>query len=174
MNLEDLKPNPKNPRKITHNKLKALKKSLEEFGDLGGIVFNWRTGRLIGGHQRAAVFDKGKLILEESIPLNGDRSKGYILFGDHQFSFREVDWPEDKEMAANIAANKGAGDWDHNKLTEMLHDLDAMNFDLGLTMHSESEIESLFGLKEDKKRDKDSSGKRRQIVCPECDCQFEI
>lgn len=52
MKLEDLKGNPKNPRKVTEAKLAQLKRSLEEFGDLGGVVWNRRTKRLVSGHQR--------------------------------------------------------------------------------------------------------------------------
>jgi hypothetical protein len=52
MQVKDLKPAGYNPRKISKEKLAALKKSLEEFGDLSGIVYNSRTRTLIGGHQR--------------------------------------------------------------------------------------------------------------------------
>ena len=43
MKVKDLKPAAYNPRKISKEKLAALKKSLEEFGDLFGIVYNTRT-----------------------------------------------------------------------------------------------------------------------------------
>lgn len=169
MNIEDLKPNPKNPRKITDKKLKALKKSLEEFGDLGGIIYNKRTGQLIGGHQRVAAMRLGAISFT-------DENWGWIHNADQRFALRLVDWDEDKEKAANIAANKGAGDWDWPMLTEWFHELDSSNFDLGLTMFSESEIESALGLKEDKSKDseKSKSGKKRAVTCPECDCEFEI
>lgn len=175
MELSDLKPNPKNPRKITDKKLKALKKALEEFGDLGGIVFNKRTQRLVGGHMRVEAFksmNPRALLFTKDEKTNS--AHGFVEMNEELFAYREVDWPEEREMAANIAANKGAGEWDHDGLVEMLHDLDAANFDLGLTMHSESEIESLMGLKEAPKKDKDKSGKKREIACPECDCKFEI
>ncbi len=43
MQIKDLKPAAYNPRKITDAQLARLKKSLEEFGDLSGIVVNVRT-----------------------------------------------------------------------------------------------------------------------------------
>ena len=52
MKLTDLKSAGYNPRTITDEQLGWLKKSLEEFGDLSGIVFNRRTGNTVGGHQR--------------------------------------------------------------------------------------------------------------------------
>lgn len=66
MQVKDLKPAGYNPRKISKEKLAALKKSLEEFGDLSGIVFNIRTQTLIGGHQRTKNLDPSWPIVKES------------------------------------------------------------------------------------------------------------
>ena len=52
MKIDELKVNKKNPRKITAKQKEALKKSIEEFGDLGGLIFNKQTNSLVGGHQR--------------------------------------------------------------------------------------------------------------------------
>lgn len=133
MQLADLKPNPKNPRKVTDKKLKSLKKSIEEFGDLSGIIFNKRTGQLIGGHQRIACFREGKIV--------GD----FIELDNRiKLSYREVDWDEDKEKAANIAANKGAGEWDWDGLKDWFQELDSTGFDLDLTMFDEDERKDFF------------------------------
>ncbi len=59
MNIMDLKPAEYNPRTISDDQLERLKKSLEEFGDLSGIVFNRQTGNLVGGHQRLKVIPEG-------------------------------------------------------------------------------------------------------------------
>lgn len=40
-----------NPRKITKSALAELKKSLEEFGDISGVVHNLETGDVLGGNQ---------------------------------------------------------------------------------------------------------------------------
>ncbi|MFM7852284.1 MAG: ParB N-terminal domain-containing protein, partial [Flammeovirgaceae bacterium] len=58
MNISNLNPNPKNPRKISEEGLKALKTSLEKFGDLSGVVYNRTTKQLVGGHQRVKIFQK--------------------------------------------------------------------------------------------------------------------
>jgi len=52
MELTDIKSAGYNPRTITDEQLKMLNKSLQTFGDLSGIVYNRRTGNLVGGHQR--------------------------------------------------------------------------------------------------------------------------
>src|SRR4030042_464958 len=44
-----------NPRKISSDELRRLKKALLEMGDLSGIIKNVATGTLIGGHQRLKV-----------------------------------------------------------------------------------------------------------------------
>ncbi len=134
MKVSDLKPNAKNPRKVTDKKLKDLKKSMDEFGDLSGIVFNKRSGQLVGGHQRIQVLPKNAII-------DGNR----IVVPDiGDFSYREVDWDENKEKAANIAANKGAGEWDMDQLGDWFKELDSSGFDLDLTMFDESERAQFF------------------------------
>ena len=125
-----------------------LKKSLLALGDLSGIVYNRRTKQLVGGHQRKEVFQQGKITIERDFkePTEaGTVREGFIFFGGERFAFREVDWDLEKELAANIAANKGAGEWDYTLLQEHLTHLDHHNFDLELTMHDASEIDRLLG-----------------------------
>lgn len=138
MIVSDLKPNLKNPRKVTDKKLKALKKSMNEFGDLGGVVFNKRSGQLIGGHQRISLLKDGVITLGESGEF------GFIEKDGHSFALRVVDWGADKEKAANIAANKGAGEWDWDQLKDWFKELDDVDFDLDLTMFDEDERAELL------------------------------
>lgn len=97
--LEDLKPAPRNPRGIDELGLEGLTYSLKEFGDISGFTWNQRTGHMVTGHQRLRA-------LQEE---HGDQLKiraGAIVTPDGEaFRLRVVDWPEDKEMAANVAAN---------------------------------------------------------------------
>ncbi len=107
MQVKDLKPAGYNPRKITKAQLERLKKSLQEFGDLSGIVFNVRTQTLIGGHQRNKALDPSwPIIKEPQTDATGTVAAGYIETPHGRFVYREVDWPETKEKMANIAANK--------------------------------------------------------------------
>jgi len=52
MKVSDLKPNPRNPRRISDAALKRLEKSVERFGLVEPIVYNKRSGFIVGGHQR--------------------------------------------------------------------------------------------------------------------------
>ena len=99
--IADLKPDPLNPRKIEQEAADGLKYSLESFGDLSGIVFNDTTGHLVCGHQRVSQLTS----LYGELPIKGGEIK--CPNGD-VFRVRTVEWPREKELAANIAANNQA------------------------------------------------------------------
>lgn len=147
--LSQLNGNPKNPRRVSDKKLEMLKKALMEFGDLSGIVFNQKTGQLVGGHQRVKVFSPDSKInirkTYDKPTRTGTVAEGSVEIDGEEFSYREVNWTEAKEKAANIAANKGAGDWDFPQLTEWMSELDELGFDKELTMFDEDELERLWG-----------------------------
>lgn len=146
--VADLRPNADNPRSITDDKLKALKAALEEFGDLGAVVFNRKSGQLVGGHQRAKLFSKNSEIRItkrfDAPTRTGTVAEGYVILKGERFKYREVSWSLVKEKAANIAANKGAGEWDLPKLATWMQDLKESGFDLNLTMFDESERASML------------------------------
>lgn len=124
MKIIDLKPAAYNPRKITDAQLARLKKSLEEFGDLSGIVVNARTQTLIAGHQRIKNIDADcKITKKPHTDQTGTVALGYIDTPAGRFSYREVDWPESKEKQANIAANKHGGEFDDDLLKDLLADM---------------------------------------------------
>jgi hypothetical protein len=84
MKLKDLAPAPYNPRKISPEALAGLRKSIEEFGLVEPIVYNTKTQRVIGGHQRL------KVLMEM-----GEKETDVVM----------VDLDEKKEKALNIALN---------------------------------------------------------------------
>lgn len=179
MNVKDLRGNPKNPRTVTDEKLTFLKKSLAEFGDLSGIVFNRKTKFLIGGHQRKDVFPKdSKLVIEKkySKPTKvGTVAEGYIVANGERHSYREVEWDKVKEKAANIAANKGAGDWDQTLLGEWMKELEGFGFDLDLTMFNEDERLPFFAESNFEPGTEGDQGKldtKNPITCPHCGEDF--
>lgn len=97
-----------NPRKISDRAMKGLRASLERFGELGGIVYNKRTGRIVGGHQRV---------------------KALAAMGIEEAEVRVVDLPIAEEKAANLALNHPGigGEWDDALLAVVL---DEIKFDL--------------------------------------------
>lgn len=145
MKIKDLKPNEKNPRKISAEDKENLKRALHEFGDLGSIIYNRTSKRLVGGHQRASVIpDNSKIVIEQTHKTptrTGTVAEGHIVLDGERFNYREVEWDSKREAAAMIAANKHGGEWD----TDLLK----LNFaeipieDLALTGFDETELKDL-------------------------------
>lgn len=94
--LSDLKPAIYNPRTISEAAASGLRRSMDEFGDISGIVFNKRTGQLVAGHQRVSQLKAthGDLAVKDGAVVAPD---------GRQWPVRVVDWPRAKEVAANIA-----------------------------------------------------------------------
>lgn len=57
MKISELTPHPDNPRKISNREMKGLMKSLEHFGLVQPIVYNERSKRVVGGHQRLRAME---------------------------------------------------------------------------------------------------------------------
>lgn len=120
----ELTPNELNPRQISLERLERLKKSMEAYGDISGIVFNRRTRKSVGGHQRVKILG-GNCTIECKYFDNPDKQGtvgiGYILTAEGaKYSYREVDWPAPLEYAAMIAANSHGGEWDEELLRQTL------------------------------------------------------
>lgn len=144
--VKGLKPADYNPRTISAAQLKALKKAMAEFGDLGGIVVNLATGNLISGHQRVKHLKPEWFIYKEpASDKTGTVATGYIETPWGRWAYREVDWPHEKEMAANVAANQHGGQFEDEGLKKLLAQVAGLNFDLTLTGFDLEEINELLG-----------------------------
>ena len=124
--VSDLVPADYNPRKALKPgdaEYEKLKRSLEQFGYVEPIIWNATTGHVVGGHQRLKVL---------------------MDMGITEVDCVVVDMPEDKEKALNIALNKISGEWDNDKLTLLIADLQGTDFDVYLTGFDPSEIDDLF------------------------------
>lgn len=145
MQLKDLKSNPKNPRKIGDNRLKALQKSLLKFGDLSGIVYNIRTKALVSGHQRKKGLPPDAKVKIEQKYDKPTRcftvAEGYIEIEGERFKYREVDASPEWEAEALLAANKHGGQWDNELLR--LHFLENPKLNIELSGFNIDEIKSL-------------------------------
>ncbi len=100
-----------------------LKKSILEFELVEPLVWNKRTGNLVGGHQRLKILKElGEVYVEVSV----------------------LDISLTREKALNLALNQIQGDWDLPKLTDLLQELDTGEFDLDITGFDAVEIEDLM------------------------------
>ena len=140
----DLTPAKYNPRKVSPGAITRLRQQLQEFGDLGGIVFNIRTGRLVGGHQRiAALQDSWPIDKQPHADQAGTVATGHIDTPHGRLAYREVDWPETKEKLANLAANNQAGDFDNAMVKALLVDLSDLGAPLELTGFDTAVVDKL-------------------------------
>lgn len=153
LNVQDLSVHPKNPRKISDKRLEQLSRSMSEYGDISGIVFNRRSGNLVGGNQRSKKLDAtSKVVITKRLEKTsrvGTVATGYILHQGERFSYREVDWDITKETGAMLAANNNAGTWDDAELKNHLKQLSSfdVDFDLDLTMFEDTELQEM-GIKD--------------------------
>lgn len=134
--IDSLKPAPYNPRKDIQPgdaEYEKLKRSLEEFGYVEPVILNERTGYIVGGHQRLKVLRE---------------------LGVSEIECVIVDLPEEREKALNIALNKINNDWDKEKLSKLLEDLqDIDDIDITLTGFDLDEIDKILDVSEDEDDD---------------------
>lgn len=119
---------PDNPRRITTEQFQRLQSTMQEFGDLSGIVHNLEDDTLIGGNQRseAAAFMASAPVITERYdpPLeDGTAAVGYFEFNGRRFNYRAVRWSFEKAQRANLVANVGGGMWDWDTLANYDPDL---------------------------------------------------
>lgn len=138
-----------NPRKASPEFMAALDTALKEFGDLGGVVFNKTTNKLVGGHQRTEQFSKdpkSKVVIIEKFKhadATGTTAMGYVVANGTRYSYREVEWTVEKEQAAMLAANKFSGEWVYEDVGKILHNLQGTDFEL-MTGFSPKDFEILL------------------------------
>lgn len=126
MKFKDVNRAPYNPRielKPGMKEYDKLSSSIDKFKQVLPMVYNKRSGFLVGGHQTMTVLeDKG---IDES-----------------QMSI--VDLNDADEKALNIALNKIGGEFDDNKLSALLGELQALpDFDVELTGFEKYELPAL-------------------------------
>lgn len=135
-----------------------IKRSLVEFGYVAPIIVNTDM-TVISGHQRLKVL----------------KELGYT-----EIDCNIVDLDKNKEKALNIALNKISGEWDNDKLEELLSELRDSNYDLDITGFDENEIEKIFKEAEEIINDNkeveltEFGDDKFKCQCPKCGFMFDI
>lgn len=96
-----------------------LRRSITTYGLIIPVVWNKRTNRIVGGHQRLTVLENE---------------------GETEADVSVVDLDETQERQLNVALNKVEGGWDEEKLADLLAELGE---DATLTGFTQQEIDSL-------------------------------
>lgn len=131
IDIGSISPSPYNPR-VTLEKgsreYQDIEASLEAYGLIEPIVVNDVNMHIIGGHQRWQVLK--------------DRGETEIAC-----AMVHIEDPE-REKALCLALNKISGDWDMDKLKDLLRDDDVFSFPTGFTADEISLDEMLEGSEE--------------------------
>ena len=128
--LSELVPAPYNPRKDIHPgdaEYEKLRRSLQEFGYVEPVIWNERSGYVVGGHQRLKVLRE---------------------LGETEIDCVIVDLTDSQEKALNIALNKISNEWDVGKLEDLLRDLQSTDIDISLTGFDLEDIDALLNVGE--------------------------
>ena len=115
-----------NPRVISEDAKKRLRKMMAKHGLVQPLVWNRRTGNLVSGHQRLSALD------------SLEKSQNYAL------QVAVVDLSEREERILNVQLNNPSmmGEWDMDKLMDMAEEADIAPTELGF---SDGDIAVMFG-----------------------------
>ena len=100
---------PYNPRTISDHDLNSLCNSMKVFGVVEPVVVNKRSGNIVGGHQRVKAAEAEGI---KELPV----------------VYVDLDDPSEKQL--NLALNRISGEFDVDKLAEVLADLEAAGIHL--------------------------------------------
>ncbi len=100
-----------------------LLRSVEEFGYVEPVIWNKRTGNIVGGNQRFKVLTQ---------------------LGFEEIDSVVVDLDEYREKALNVALNKISGEWDISKLYDVVTEIQQGGLDPTLTGYEVPEIDKMY------------------------------
>ena len=129
LSITQLTPAPYNPRRALKPgdpRFEKLARSLSEFDLVQPLVWNSRTGHLVGGHQRLEIL----------------KHRGWS-----EVDCVVVDLSLEREKALNVTLNNAevAGDWETDLLADLIADLQDMpDFDATLTGFDEKQLADLL------------------------------
>ncbi|MGD0249057.1 MAG: ParB/Srx family N-terminal domain-containing protein [Candidatus Limnocylindrales bacterium] len=122
--IDQLRPDPANPRRISDEELDALERSLRQFGFVQPVLARREDGTVIGGHQRLLAARRLGL---QTVPVTW------------------LDLSVEQAHVLNLALNKISGSSDDALLARLLADLQASpDVDLSLSGFGEDEIKDLL------------------------------
>ncbi|MFS8214803.1 ParB N-terminal domain-containing protein [Paenibacillus sp. S29] len=138
-----------------------LKASIESFGYVEPIVWNERTGNMVGGHQRHKIMVNELKHTELAVSV--------------------VNLDDQQERLLNIALNKVSGRWDDEALTQLLVELQEAGEDISLSGFDEVDLKQMLGeieipnFEAGTAEDQGDLGvlSSKLVTCPHCGEEFE-
>jgi DNA modification methylase len=122
--IDQLRPDPANPRRIGEAELDALERSIREFGFVQPVLARREDGVVVGGHQRLVAARRLGL---QTVPVTW------------------LDLPVEQARVLGLALNRISGSWDEQLLARLLSDLQTSpEVDLTLSGFGEGEVRDLL------------------------------
>jgi len=122
--IDQLRPDPANPRQISERELDALERSIRQFGFVQPVLARREDRTVIGGHQRLVAARRLGLTI---VPVT------------------YLDISAEQARLLSLALNRISGTWDEQLLARLLADLQASpEVDLTLSGFGEDEIKELL------------------------------
>ncbi len=124
--VADLIPADYNPRidlKPGDKEYEKIKRSIEKFGFVEPLVWNEKTGHIVGGHQRYKIL---------------------VADGVKEIDCVVVNLSIEEEAALNSSLNKSQGDWDYDKLPDFFNMISEYGGNLEDTGFDMAEIEEIM------------------------------
>ena len=158
LELREAEYNPRIDLKPGDAEFEKIRKSIEDFGFVEPIIIN-SDMTIIGGHQRYKVLKE---------------------LGYEEIECSVVNLNKTKEKALNIALNKISGDWDYQKLEQLINELANEDIDLTVTGFEQKEIDKMIEETEEiigKNAEvnlMDFSDDKFKCQCPKCGFMFDV
>jgi ParB-like chromosome segregation protein Spo0J len=121
--IDQLRPDPANPRCIGQDEFDSLERSIRQFGFVQPVLARREGGTVIGGHQRLVAARRLGLA---AVPVT------------------YLDLSVEQARVLSLALNKISGSWDDTLLARMLADLAASEADLTLSGFGQDELATLL------------------------------
>ena len=122
--IDQLRPDPANPRRIPDEELDALGRSIRQFGFVQPVLVRREDGTVVGGHQRLVAARRLGL---KAVPVT------------------YLDISIEQARLLNLALNRISGSWDDALLARLLADLQTNpGVDLSLSGFGEDEVRDLL------------------------------
>jgi DNA modification methylase len=136
ISINELRPDPANPRRIEEADMESLTRSIKAHGLVQPIVARRSDKTVIAGHQRLVCAHRLGLTHVPVLFINVSVEEGRLL---------------------NLALNRISGDWDRELLARLLADLEAVpDIDISLSGFGDDEIATLLktlGAREKRQRE---------------------
>jgi hypothetical protein len=141
-----------NPRQITEKQFKLLDEHLNEFGDLGGVVYCVKNKAFVGGNMRSEIMNGAEIEIIEKFnkpTKNKTTAHGFIKFNGEKFSYREVSFTKSEFKKACVVANNDGGSFDWDVLSNgVWQDEDLIGWGLDVPGFDEADSETKLEEKE--------------------------